>query len=530
MKSYVRCAQRHPSRFYRDESPLLSRRRTLQLLGSASASFAAGPLSACEERNAALPTSSYRLEDRQRLTIPPLYSGAQRNGERVFDLNVQRGKTSFFDGLSTSTIGVNQSYLGPTLEMRRGDRVRMNVRNNMEEITTVHWHGFQLPAGADGGPHQPIRPGQTWSPSFVVRQRASLFWYHSHAHRRSGPQVYAGLAGAIYVRDDEEDSLNLPSDYGVDDVPLIVQDRSFADDGDFIYSTSMHNRMMGMRGDTLLVNGAYDPVFEAASDLLRLRLLNGSNARFYEFAFEDGRAFDLIGSDGGLMQNPHRTNRIVLAPGERVQLIVDFADGRPTELRAESVGNMGMMGGGRMMDSGRMGRRGGRDADMATGRNFRVLTIAPGASRRKAAPLSDRLVDLPFPDRSIAVRQRRFILNMGMGMMGGFTINGRSMDMQRIDERVPVNDWEIWQIENPSMMAHPFHIHDTQFRILDRNGRSPAPAEQGLKDTVIVNPGETVRVLLRFEDYTDPDMPYMYHCHILEHEDAGMMGQFVVTK
>tara|TARA_R100001594_G_scaffold63515_3_gene97896 strand:+ start:48 stop:416 length:369 start_codon:yes stop_codon:yes gene_type:complete len=120
-------------------------------------------------------------------------------------------------------------------------------------------------------------------------------------------------------------------------------------------------------------------------------------------------------------------------------------------------------------------------------------------------------------------------MNMPMGMMGGgFTINGKTMDMTRIDERVKLDTSEIWHIENTSMMAHPFHIHDVQFRILDRNGRPPSAAESGLKDTVLVSPGETVRLLLAFSDYSDPNTPYMYHCHILEHEDAGMMGQFTV--
>ena len=496
-----------------------TRRSALQLFGGSATAFLAGTVSACETQEANLA----RPDERNRLAVPPLDPGERQGGERVFNLTLQQGTTRFFDGIATPTIGINQSFLGPTLEMRRDDNVRMRVRNELNETATVHWHGFHLPAAADGGPHQPIAPGSTWSPGFEVRQRASLFWYHSHALHRSGPQVYAGLAGAIYVRDEDEDRLNLPSDYGIDDIPLIVQDRAFGSDGHFVYSGSMHSRMMGMRGDTLLVNGTVDPVFEATSDHLRLRLLNGSNARFYAFSFKDGRSFQIIASDGGLLENPIRADRVVLAPGERAQIIVDLSNGRPAELRAADDGNMGMMGRG-MMGRGRSG------SAMNGGNVFRVLDILPSASRRKGFSPPRQLVQLSAADPSLAVRQRRFVLDMGMGMMGGFTINGQSMDMQRIDERVPVDEWEIWQIENASMMAHPFHIHDVQFRVLDRNGRpSPAP-ERGLKDTVVINPGERVRLLLRFEDYTDPDLPYMYHCHILEHEDAGMMGQFLVTR
>ncbi len=500
---------------------------------------------------------------RSKLVIPPLYSGERESGEQVFELNLRHGVSQFFEGIETPTIGINQPYLGPTLELNAGDTVRMNVTSDLSETATVHWHGFHLPARADGGPHQPIEPGGGWTALFEVRQRGSMFWYHSHAHRRSGPQVYQGLAGMIYVRDNASEALDLPNDYGVDDIPLVVQDRAFASDGSFIYSTRMRNVMMGMMGDTMLVNGVVEPVLEAKSDRLRLRLLNGSNARFYRFGFDDGRSFQQIGSDGGLLEAPLQTDNVVLSPGERAQVIVDVSDGRPVSLLADGLeimgmgmGDMGrgMTGSGRMRDSDRSmdnwmtGDRGGRsgmigerqrrDGMMGGGmmderRRFTVLDIQPAESRTKAIAMPRRFAPLPRIDPGDAVRTRRFVLEMGMGMRmmrgGGFTINGKSMDMQRIDESVKVNTTEIWQVENASMMAHPFHIHDVQFRILDRNGRTPDAAEQGLKDTVVVYPGEAVRLLLRFEDYTDADLPYMYHCHILEHEDAGMMGQFVVT-
>ena len=483
---------------------------------------------------------------RSQLLIPPLYSGERESGERVFDLNLRHGVSQFFDWIETPTIGINQPYLGPTLELNAGDTVRMNVTSVLSETATVHWHGFHLPARADGGPHQPIEPGGSWTARFDVRQRASMLWYHSHAHRRSGPQVYQGLAGMIYVRDSASDALDLPNDYGIDDIPLVVQDRAFASDGSFIYSTRMRNVMMGMMGDTMLVNGVVEPVFEAKSDRLRLRLLNGSNARFYRFGFDDGRSFQQIGSDGALLEAPLRTDKVVLSPGERAQVIVDVSDGRPVSLLAAGLEIMGMEGMGR----GMMGSRRMRDSDrsmdnwmmeeqenrrgmMDERRRFTVLHIRPAESRTKAIAMPRRLATLPRIDPGNAVRTRRFVLEMGMGMRmmrgGGFTINGKSMDMQRIDENVKVGTTEIWQVENASMMAHPFHIHDVQFRIIDRNGRAPSAAEQGLKDTVVVYPGEAVRLLLRFEDYVDPDWPYMYHCHILEHEDAGMMGQFVIT-
>lgn len=455
------------------------------------------------------------------LAIPETLTGEVRNGVRTYDLGLQKGLSHFFDGVETRTLGINGAYLGPTLRLRAGEAVRINVTNRIGEPSTLHWHGFHLPASADGGPHQVIADGATWSPQFTVKQRASMFWYHSHMVPRTGPQVYQGLAGLIYVDDDETEGFDLPSVYGVDDVPLVLQDRTFDGEGALLYDTSMPSVMMGMRGDILLVNGTVRPYFEASTSKLRLRLLNGSNARFYTIGFADGRTFQQIGTDGGLLERPHETSRITLGPAERAQIVVDLDDGRPALLRTFATGNTGMMGGVGMM-SGMMG-------DDLT---FDVLDIRPGAQRAKSAPLPDRLISLDRPDPSLAVGTRRLVLQMGMGgmMMGGgsFAINGKSMDMNRIDETVRVGTTEIWQIENASMMSHPLHIHDVQFRVLDRNGAPPAPGEIGLKDTVVVAPNERVRLLLSFSDYSDPDSPYMYHCHILEHEDAGMMGQFVV--
>ncbi len=454
------------------------------------------------------------------LPIPQLLSGEVMDGVRVFKLSMQRGVHEFFKGVKTPTLGINASYLGSTLRVRDGEKVRFEVSNNIGEITTLHWHGMHLPASADGGPHQVIQPGTTWSPQFEIKQRASTLWYHSHTHKQTGNQVWRGLAGMLIVDDVISDGLDVPKQYGVDDIPIVLQERIFNRDGSLYYDTgSMHNVMMGMKGDVPIVNGAVAPTLIATTEKLRLRILNGSNSSFYNLGFDDNRRFTQIASDGGYLPRAYQTGRMLLGPGERGEIVVDVSDGKTIFLR--NFGG-GMGGGGMMM--------GGGD-DVA----FNFMAIRPAGNLAKSNAVPSELVKVEPIAASSAARVRKFELQMTMGpqvMMGfakPFAINGKAMDMNQINEVVKLGDTEIWEIANTSMMAHPFHVHLIQFQILDRNGRRPHPGEQGLKDTVIVNPGETVRVIARFENYADEKLPYMYHCHILEHEDAGMMGQFTVV-
>lgn len=458
--------------------------------------------------------------ERPPLPIPPLDLGRVKNGVRVFDLDVRRGTHQFFPGIDTRTIGINAGYLGPMVQMRRGERVRLNVTNNIGEKMTLHWHGFELPAWCDGGPHQVIRPGDSWSPEFEVRQRAGSYWAHGHRMGKTAEHVWAGMAMPIRVV--EDGGPDLPSEYGVDDLPLVLQERRFARSGQMPYAPSMRDVMMGMSGDVPLVNGAISPQAEVPAGLVRLRILNASNASFYRLAFDDGRPFHMVASDGGLLAAPVKMGSLVLASAERAEIVVDLSDGAPVRLVAETVPiAVGRMGGG-MMGGGMMG--GGA-------RRFDFLSLIPRGKRRSAA-LPPELARLPSATADMARNLRSFELEMRMGpamMMGrGFLINGRAMDPRVINKRVPAATPEIWRITNTSPMMHTFHVHDTQFRLLSRGGRPPAAHERGYKDTVQVMPNEPVDLLVTFPEYRDPERPYMYHCHILEHEDAGMMGQFVV--
>jgi blue copper oxidase len=452
-------------------------------------------------------TSKIGLDFRQELRIPPLLEPREEDGRKLFELTLERGRAELLPGKPAETWGVNGAYLGPTLRASRGDEITVRVRNTLAEPTTIHWHGMHLPAAADGGPHQPIEPGEVWSPSWEIDQPAATLWYHPHPHGQTADHVYRGLAGMFILDDPRAETLGLPDEYGVDDLPLIVQDKRLHDDGSLDFSKSLISPI-GRLGDEILVNGTHSPYVEIRHERVRLRLLNASNARVFDIGFADERAFELIATDGGLLEAPQRISRIQLSPGERAELVATFEPGERVVLRsfAPDLGT----------DFFQSRFSGGDDSfDLLELRVARALTAAP------AVP--DRLVAHGRLDAGDASRTRRFELS------GSTRINGRRMDMSRIDEAVTVGSTELWEVHNAAGTPHSFHVHDVRFRVLEYAGGAPPPHLLGLKDTVYVPPGETVRLVVRFSDYTDPGLPYMFHCHILQHEDRGMMGQFVVV-
>ena len=442
------------------------------------------------------------------LRIPAIDRGARGDDGVVrYDLEVQAGETQFLaDGPATATWGVNGSFLGPTLRLRRGDTVEMNVANELPEATTLHWHGMHLPAAMDGGPHQMVEAGGSWRPTWIVDQPAATLWYHPHPHGETAEHVQRGVAGMIIVEDPEAEA-ELPAEYGVDDVPVIIQDRSFDGDNQFATDDKFLSNV-GILGDEVLVNGTHSPYFEATTERVRLRLLNGSNARFYDLGFDDGRTFALIGTDGGLLAEPVELDRIPLSPGERAEIVVDVAPGDRAVLRS-----FGGLGGGSFFND----RFNGHDD------RFDVLELRAAGELEPSPELPDTLAEIERLDPRSAATVREFRLS-------GTNINGRDMDMRRIDEVVTVGTTEIWEVRNADEQVHNFHVHDVQFQIIDVAGDAPSPEAAGWKDTVAIRAGDTVRLIMRFADYSDPDVPHMFHCHILRHEDRGMMGQFVVVE
>ena len=442
------------------------------------------------------------------------------------DTRVWRIRGELLQGDAGTLQPVPDSYLGPTLRLRRGQKVRIHFTNELPEESIIHWHGLHVPANMDGHPQYAVGGGQTYVYEFEVRNRAGTYWYHPHPHGRTGPQVYAGLAGFFLVSDEEEEAANLPA--GEYDIPLVLQDRRFDDNGQLVYmGNGMMDQMMGFLGNQLLVNGRPDVTLPVAARAYRLRLLNGSNSRIYKLGWEDGAPFTVIGTDGGLLERPVERPYLTLAPAERVEIWVDFSD-RPLNSERKLVSLPFSTG------------------EFQSGL-FPVLTMRIEREAADNVSLPEKLSSPTFLSPADADRTRTVELRM----QGGWTLNGRTFEMTAVaeDEIVPLNAVEIWEFANDSAgggmgrgmgmmnmsLPHPMHMHGESFQVIERQINDSGKAawdtlshgfvDEGWKDTVLVMPGERVKVLRRFGDYTGL---FIYHCHNLEHEDMGMMRNFEI--
>ena len=471
------------------------------------------------------------VESGAELNIPELMEVGAGAGNR---LEAIQGENQFFSKQKTRALGFNQSYLGPVIRVKRGHNADLTVANRTGGLITAHWHGLHTEGVNDGGPQTAFGPGDSRSPSLNIDQPASTLWYHSHVHRLTGPQVYAGLAGMMIIDDPYAEASGLPDSYGIDDIPLIVQDRAFDEDAQLVYVSRGPTLMHGLRGGEILVNSVIRPKASVPKGVIRFRILNASNARIYTFAFEDGRRFHQVGTDGGLLARPAAMNSLVLAPAERAEVLVDFSDGKSVRLLSSQDFNDPMASGNRM--GGMMARMMGVDfagpETVDDDGRFEVMSFEVDQTKSaKVQTIPENIAGAPQePDWGEPVRERRFNLEMSMGgMMGNrnpMSINGKSMDMSRIDTQVKLNETELWKVSSTDM-AHPFHIHGTSFQVVSQNRQKVAFDQTGLKDVFLVQ-GEA-EFLVRFRKKADSTTPFMYHCHILEHEDAGMMGQFTVS-
>jgi FtsP/CotA-like multicopper oxidase with cupredoxin domain len=394
------------------------------------------------------------------------------------------------DGRLRGVLAYNGQFPGPTWMARTGDWITVRLVNNLSEETITHWHGLIVDFQNDGGPHLAVPPGHFYDYNFQVRQRASLNFYHPHPHMRTGKQVCLGLAGAFIIRDAEEDALSLPS--GAYEIPLVIRDVNFDNKGNLAYNPTSS----GFKGKFPLVNGTLQPTLDVDRGVYRFRILNGANARVFNLALSNGAPFTVIGNDGGLLRSPATAASIQLGMAERLDVLVNFSAlgaGQAVTLRCLSA----------RWDLLRL-----------------VGTGNPGLGFTPPAVLSviDTLVGPAQPTRTFTFD-------------GMSRINGLQYDMHRIDFRVPFGVTERWRFKTGGNAPHPVHVHGTSFQVVSRTGGrgKTFPWEGGWKDTVLLNDKETVDVLIRFDQHRGAyDGQYVMHCHQLEHEDMGMMTNFVV--
>ena len=452
-------------------------------------------------------------------------SGAEVKPEVVFGLDALPTEAAILEGTATDVWAyrgrvvsgstdqlakIPDTYLGPVFKVKQGQRVRIHYRNNIPAESIVHWHGLHVPTDMDGHPRLVVPSGGEFTYDFTVTNRAGTYWYHPHPHGATGHQVYGGMAGLFIVTDDEESALNLPEgDY---DIPLVIQDRVFNRNNQLVYMAGgMRDRLNGVLGDTILVNGKPNYRISAESRPYRLRILNGSNARVYDLAWSDDRPLFIIGNDGGLLESPVSRSHLLLGPGERVDVWADFSDDTRGSI-AKLVSRPVFRGGG----------------------GFDLVRVDVEKKSAVRMPLPERLSrhrSLAVSDAVNAGAPKRFTLQM-RHMRG--VINGRTFAMEDVarEEMVAMGTSEIWEFVNGGghmgmNVPHPMHLHGLQFKILKRAGvRHDGYLDAGWKDTVLIMPGEAVRIQARFADY--PGL-YLYHCHNLEHEDGGMMRNYFVS-
>jgi len=481
------------------------------------------------------------------------------------ETRVWRYFASLIKGPEDTLTALPDSYLGSIMRFWKGQKIRIRLRNELPEPTIAHWHGLHVPALMDGHPMYAIDPGEVFVYEFEMLNRASMNVYHPHPHEATATQVYHGLAGAILVNDEEERGLGLPS--GEYESPIIIQDRTFDDQNQLVYGGGMHMRRFGFYGDRVLVNGRPDFRFEVSSRAYRLRVMNASNARIYKLAWDDGTPIVVIGVDGGLLERPEEKPYVMLAPGERLDLWSDFSGrsvGSRLVMRSRAFSGVlpemaECMMGGRGCGMGGMGGM-MPGSSLPVGSDYPIFTVdvtrSVSDSPRLPSSLSKiaryKLSDAANPDKPVPIAISEgpmFVL-----------LNGRPYAENDVQpsERIPVNSVQLMDIFHAhdggmrgmgmmgdmgmgggmgmmSPMAHPIHLHGQQFQILESHidkdhAEDYATMREGFvvsgwKDTVLVTPGECVRIIKPFHDFKGL---FMYHCHNLEHEDMGMMRQFSV--
>ncbi len=480
------------------------------------------------------------------------------NPDVEIDLIAQAAEVAIFQGPKTrilqyqgklikgpqNTLKPLTGYLGPILNFQQGQKVRINFYNQLPEPCITHWHGMHVPQLMDGHPMYAIGRGERYVYEFEVKNPAGTNWYHSHTHELTGSQVYHGLAGLLIVSDEAERKLELPSNQY--DLPIVIQDRSFDGDNQFRFNLNRHNQMRGFLGDTIIVNGQGHDHIPVKSRAYRLRILNGSNARIYKLGWNDGTPITAIATDGGLLAKPQILPYVMLAPAERVELWIDFSGRKVgSELILQSLTYPAI----HTMGRGMMGMMGG----LGQNEVIDIVKFQITEQVSDSPKLPNELISMRrFTERDISQPDRTIPIAIGMRHMN-FQLNGRIFAMQNYSEseKIPLNSIQRIKIYHEThemgggmrgggmmgmmmSMAHPIHLHGQQFQVLSRRQSGSDSSydsvkegfiDSGWKDTILVMPGEEIEILKPFNDYTGF---FPYHCHILEHEDMGMMRNFYV--
>ena len=450
----------------------------------------------------------------------------------TFNLNIHETTKQLVTGNQTITGAINnESFWGPTLFVNKGDVVHMNVTNNLNESTTLHWHGMHLPSVMDGGPHQVIPQGTLWQPYWTVMNQASTLWYHPHLHQSTQEQMTKGVGGFIIVKDPQEAALALPRTYGIDDIVLALTSRSYNATTNTFVAPPTSTRVYG---DYMLTNGTPSAQYTLPKQFVRMRILNAEIERGYNLGFSDNRTFYIIGNDGGLLNAPVAVTRVKLLVGERVEIMVNLGNdavGSSIDLKAYNSGQAFGFPGGEPNSSGNFG-------SLLNNVDFSVLHIPIGATTTATTPITavpSTLASSTYWTAADATVTRAVTVTNGNPGPASvpFNFDNTSFDLATINKTVNLNDIEKWTVTNSNVFGHSFHIHDIEFKIVARNGSAAnvGSYESGWKDTFYLPINESVTFVAKFDDFADSDVnhPYMYHCHFGGHEDGGMMGQFIVT-
>jgi suppressor of ftsI/bilirubin oxidase len=431
-----------------------------------------------------------------------------------------------------------RTFFNPVLRIATGTHLRVRYWNALDETSIVHWHGLKVDTNNDGHPHYAVSAGETYDYQFTLANRAATYWYHPHPHHLAGKQAYLGLAGFLLVEDPEELALQRALDLtlGETDIPLLVQDKRLHDDGSLAYASGGTEHFHGHLGEHVLVNLTPAPCLDCASRVYRFRIVNGSNARIYRFAFvREGEPleFMLIGADGGLLERPVPVSEVFLAPSERADVLLD--------LRASPVGERVMLSS--LPFDAMMFETQARHASHAAhgvppnGAPLDILLIRVAARTpyERSVP-----ADLSVIPELIEPQARRvFTLDHAKGL---WRINRSTYRMTQTAFSVRRGAQEVWEFRNPAPgMPHPVHVHGFQYRVLERKGSPPhvrrlainergvLATESGWKDSVLVWPDETLRLAMDFSHPHHGDQVYMLQCHNMEHETHGMMLNFRVA-